>query len=530
MSGQQSTHSANQQLDSFSLDICILGSPDYARYLAAILRSSAAASHYKNMQITSTSPMEARSKVFSERPDVLIAHIDARMAVSDLVWLRALLNQLRERFDNDIYIIIALSNPLKLTYVGALLFKDSSSLKPSGLIDNVAIAPPSGMPTIATLEQQLLDLLPLVISEMKRRESGQCPLPHLWEDDWVPIMCDPKSQHTWMQWLPRYASYTNENALIIGPTGSGKTRLARALHKLSQRRGPFVSITPRDFSSTELVQAELFGAVAGAYTGAVEKWGLVKLADSGTLFIDELQSIDQDLQGKLITFIENKIYRRVGEADSHVADVRFIFATNRPLHELVETGCIREDFAYRLERLQLFLSSIDTRRLDIAAGASFSLAKVLIERAYSSKTDSQHQLAEPVSVEGLTEDAYRLLISATWPGNLRQLENTIARLVELADIKNSRLIDFECMNTAMNDLLREPELTPRDVFREAALLTAASVANHQVDSLETCLMELEENIRNKALELAGGDIEVAAKFIKDSKKAMELFSATRQLL
>ena len=144
-------------------------------------------------------------------------------------------------------------------------------------------------------------------------------------------MCDPASRNVWMRWLPRYARYVNENPLIAGPTGSGKTRLADALHELSGREGPFISITPRDFSSTELVQAELFGAVAGAYTGAVEKWGLVKRADKGTLFIDELQSIDKDLQGKLITFIENKTYRRVGEAESHRADVRFIFATNQDI-------------------------------------------------------------------------------------------------------------------------------------------------------------------------------------------------------
>ena len=203
------------------------------------------------------------------------------------------------------------------------------------------------------LTDQMMHVIRLYAHELDRRSRGALPLQPLGSEGWVQSLADLSSRELWMRWLPRYASYTNENPIIIGETGTGKTNLAYALHRLSGREGEFVSVTPRDFSSAELVQAELFGAVAGAYTGAVDKWGLVKSAEKGTLFIDELQSIDKDLQGKLITFIENKTYRRVGSAESIEADVRFVFASNKTLYEMMESDILRHDFAYRLERVQL---------------------------------------------------------------------------------------------------------------------------------------------------------------------------------
>ncbi len=506
-----------------TLPILIVSGTDFAFRIAARIRREEQLGRSFTPLVTSASPAEARAALVAERPEILIIDIGLHTAARDYVWLRSFLGQVRERYGKGVYTILAITTPEKLAFGGLLLLTEDLSGQPSGLIDNLIIAPPSGVPSIATLEGQLIDCLGYAAEELERRAEGKPALPSLWESGWVPVMCDPESRNVWMRWLPRYAVYINENPLIVGPTGAGKTRLAEAIHRLSGREGPFVSITPRDFSSTELVQAELFGAVAGAYTGAVEKWGLVKKAERGTLFIDELQSIDRDLQGKLITFIENKTYRRVGEADSHQADVRFVFATNRSLQDLVQDGSLRDDFAYRLERLQIALTPLHNRRLDISAGISFALAKVLQER---SRIRGKQQTLNTIPIEGLTEGAYRVLFSSAWPGNLRQLENTVAKLIELADIKNLRLIDQECTGGTMKGLLGRTEASSADVFERAAIDIALQSNTEGFTGLSECTLALADSARTRALELTGGDMAKAARLIQDSEKAMNLFAAT----
>lgn len=510
--------------------LCIIGSQDFVRRMEAVARAKTDFDDLAQVLVSTTNPAGARALVLAERPSVLLVDIGLRTTRRDVAWLRGFLSHIRERFQDNIYIILAITAPEKFVFGGTLLFKDEISLAPSRLIDNFIIAPPAGIPSVLSLEEQLGNCLNFALGEINRRNEGKTALPPLWDDNWVPIMCDPETRNVWMRWLPRYALYVNENPIIVGPTGSGKTRLAAAIHALSGRKGPFISITPRDFSSTELVQAELFGAVSGAYTGAVEKWGLVKKAEKGTLFIDELQSIDRDLQGKLITFIENKSYRRVGEAESHTADVRFVFATNRSLQDLVSDGSLRDDFAYRLERLQISLTAIHSRRLDIAAGICFALAKVLRERMHAKIASSDGKTVEDVSpLEGLTAGAYRALFSSTWPGNLRQVENTVAKLIELADMRNLRLIDSECTGNALDNLLGKTDVTSADVFERAAIDVALTVTAEGFESLSECLFGFADSARTVALEMTGGDPDKAAGLIGDSAVAMRLFQASRSV-
>ncbi len=517
---------------SSTYQVCVTGSPDFVRRMTAAARQQPLYGRAGALTITPTNLAEARSSILAERPHILVFDVGLRTSRRDLLWLRALLGQIRERFEREIYVILAVTAPEKFAYGGDLLFLDDTTLTPSGFIDNILVAAPAGIPSIPTLEEQLRDCLTYVVESFERTGESKAMLPALWEDDWVPVMCDPESRNVWMRWLPRYARYINENPIIVGPTGAGKTRLATAMHALSGRTGPFVSITPRDFSSTELVQAELFGAVAGAYTGAVEKWGLVRRAEKGTLFIDELQSIDKDLQGKLITFIENKTYRRVGEAESHTADVRFIFATNKKLQDLVDDGSLRDDFAYRLERLQVELSPLPDRRLDISAGICFGMAKVLRERAKarSRKTVSGSAPTNSLimgGVEGISVGAYQTLFSASWPGNLRQLENTMAKLIELADIKHSRLIDRQSAYETLEGLLGQSSVSATEIFERAAVDVAIRARSEGFQSLNDCLFDFSERTRKEALELAGGDATRAADLIRDSSRSMKFFVASR---
>ncbi len=422
--------------------LLVAGSNDFVRRILATVRQNETLA---TLRVFSGQLEESRALLASERPDIFLVDIGLGTSNTDIEWLRGLLSDIRDRRNLGVHIILALMAPERFALGGDLFFAEKDSLKPSGLINSLLVAKPAGAADALSIEDQAVDCLQHIL---ELRAEGHAPLPALWDENWAPVVVDPVSRDTWMRWLPRYATYVNENPLIVGPTGSGKTRLAQALHALSGRKGPFVSITPRDFSSPELVQAELFGSVAGAYTGAVEKWGLVKRADKGTLFIDELQSIDLDLQGKLITFIENKSYRRVGEAGSHQADVRFVFATNRPLVELVANGKIRDDFAYRLERLQLLLPPLKERRLDIGGALAFSLAKVLRERdAKGSAFNSNEELG------GITADAYAELFRAAWPGNLRQLENSVAQLVEIARIRKLGQIDKSCVVDGLKNSL-----------------------------------------------------------------------------
>jgi DNA-binding NtrC family response regulator len=263
----------------------------------------------------------------------------------------------------------------------------------------------------------------------------------------------------------------------------------------------------------------------------VEKWGLVAKAEKGTLFIDELQSIDRDLQGKLITFVENKTYRRVGEAESHQADVRFVFATNRSLQELVDEGALRDDFAYRLERLQLTLQPLHERRLDISAGICFALGKVLRERAQGRSSATRSSAKENnLSLEGLTPGAYRRLYASSWPGNLRQLENTVAKLVELADVKHQRLIDESSVDEAIVGTLGRREVTAEDVFSKAARLILQDTQTSTFETLSECSAKFAEYARLVALDLTGGDATLAGELIQDAPSAMKLFAAARSTI
>lgn len=509
--------------------VAIVGSTDFVRRMSAATRQKQRLGDFSELVVHSGNLGEAKAIALAQRPHALVLDVGFRTSRHDMAWMRSLLVQFRERFGKEMSIILAVTTPEKFVSGGTLLFADEVSLTPSGLIDNFLISPPPGALSAPSLEQQLLDCLSYLAELAENNPERRFALPSLWDDAWVPAMCDPSSRDVWMRWLPRYSGYVNENPLIVGPTGSGKTRLAAAMHQLSGRKGPFISITPRDFSSTELVQAELFGAVAGAYTGAVEKWGLVARAEKGTLFIDELQSIDRDLQGKLITFVENKTYRRVGEAESHQADVRFVFATNRSLQELVDEGALRDDFAYRLERLQLTLKPLHERRLDIAAGVCFALGKVVRERAQSRAGLSPGSSREGSSqLEGLTGEAYRLLFAASWPGNLRQLENTIAKLVELADIKHQSLIDESSIYEAMEGILGKKEVTASDIFADAAKLVVIKAQQSGFHSLLEARAFMNEEARRKALDITGGDVNRAASLIGDSENALTLFATARE--
>ena len=450
----------------------------------------------------------------SERPDVIVIEIHSRWSLQDTAYIRSTLHQIRNVAQRLPKIVLYLSSSRVAHFLGMLLFADEDSDTSSNLVDAILINPPLGYINAVPIETQAAKVLAHFDN---RLNSKQGSLPALGESSWAPTLCDPKSLELWFKWLPRYASYTNESPLIVGETGTGKTSLAAAIHYLSKRQGPFVTITPRDFSSPELVQAELFGAVAGAYTGAVDKWGLVKKAEGGTLFIDELQSIDVELQGKLITFIENKKYRRVGAAEQHSADVRFVFASNKTLDELVSLGQLRDDFAYRLERLQLRIPPLRERPLDIIAGACRALA--LIHRV----RPKREQI-----VEGISNDAMKLLYSSQWPGNLRQLENVIAQSVERALAANRRLITEEDARSSLEQSLGGYQASGNEVINRALHQVRKSLHEDSKITASMASAQLITYAREFALESCSGDLARAAELLGEDVELLEWVEKAKQ--
>jgi len=480
--------------------VVALGSPEFVRSIQPL------AGKYRQVRLLAGNWNDAWEIIVGHHPDVILFDVGRTHDERVHKRVRQFLEQLRERFEKTPYVIAALTAPSRLAFGGDLLFRSMDSLEGSQFIDTFVASAPLGHPCCTSMVDQIAHALAMVPLARAVNPS----LPALNSAGWIQSLAEPASRELWTRWLPRYAGYTNENPLIVGPTGTGKTNLAQALHRFSGRTGKFVGITPRDFSSSELVQAELFGAVPGAYTGAVERWGLVKSAERGTLFLDELQSIDKDLQGKLITFIENKIYRRVGSSESISADVRFVFATNRPLQELLEHEVLRDDFAFRLERVQLELLALYKRPLDIPAALAYSFAKVARIRSSS------------IPIHGCDDEAFRLLFSHRWPGNLRQLENSVAKLCEDADIFDTPVVNKAMVRRLVASRLYSVGAEEEPILSEVAHDIATLALEQDSLSLSEALSSFEHIARRKALNRAGGSVEKAAELLRDDPRLLTM--------
>jgi len=206
------------------------------------------------------------------------------------------------------------------------------------------------------------------------------------------------------------------NVLITGETGVGKEVVAKLIHENSQRRkGPFV-ILHCPAIPWDLFEAELFGYVKGAFTGAlVDKKGKAKLAEGGTLFLDEIGDLPYKLQAKLLAFVERKSFFPLGSSKEEKADVRLIFATNRDLKKMVEEGKFREDLYHRISQLEIHVPPLRERKEDIKPLVEYFIALANAELG--------------TSVEGVEEQALRKLMDYSFPGNVRELKNLVYKAV-----------------------------------------------------------------------------------------------------
>lgn len=222
---------------------------------------------------------------------------------------------------------------------------------------------------------------------------------------------------------------TNSNVLIMGESGTGKEVIARAVHYNSPRSPKkFVAVDCGSLSET-LLESELFGHKKGAFTGATEdKLGLFEEANGGTIFLDEITNTSLSLQARLLRVLQEKEIRRIGETTPRKIDVRIIAATNRNLKEEVSQKRFREDLYYRLNVFTLDLPPLRDRLGDAVLLGEFFLKKICLENKKPAKTFSP--------------DAVRLLETYPFPGNIRELQNTIERAVILSKSDEIQLEDF----------------------------------------------------------------------------------------
>lgn len=258
---------------------------------------------------------------------------------------------------------------------------------------------------------------------------------------------------------------TDATVLIAGETGTGKELVARLIHTNSKRLiGPFVAVDCGSIAPS-LLEAELFGAMKGSYTGADrDRTGVFEAANKGTVFLDEIGEIDAAFQLKLLRFLQEREIRPVGANRAKQVDVRVVAATNRDLQKLVEEGKFREDLWFRLNVVRIQLPPLRDRRSDIPLLAHFFLRK------YNESYDLNAVL---------TESGQKLLEEQAWPGNVRQLQHLVERLVILAP---GGRIDAEAVLEALRESDGEdPAVTEslKDTEREQILKVLEATGNNK---------------------------------------------------
>lgn len=248
--------------------------------------------------------------------------------------------------------------------------------------------------------------------------------------------------------------------LITGETGSGKEVVARMIHERSARgEGKFVPINCGALSP-HVLESELFGHAKGAFTGATQaRPGLLVTASGGTLFLDEISELDFQMQVRLLRVLQESEVRAVGSDKSRAIDARVVAATNRPLSEMVKQGLFREDLYYRLNVFEILMPPLRTRRADIKFFCDFFLRK------YSARFGRK----VPMLGEGVLAE----LVRYDWPGNVRQLENVMARgLILCGDTLETDHLTF---GQAKSDIVRKSEPPSQLRLRKKELDTAEPI-------------------------------------------------------
>jgi DNA-binding NtrC family response regulator len=299
---------------------------------------------------------------------------------------------------------------------------------------------------------------------------------------------------------------TNSTILISGETGTGKEVVARAIHHNSSRRAHrFVALNCSAIPET-LLEAELFGHVRGAFTGAVgNRQGRLEQAHKGTLFLDEVGTMSVGLQMKLLRVLQEREFERVGDSHTIRVDVRVIAATNSDLAKLVADGQFREDLFYRLNVIPVQLPPLRERKEDIPLLVQHFLAKFEAERDAAEGADDRGATPRGPKASAerrlrltVSQEAMRRLMAYLWPGNVRQLENAVERAVAFTAGRSQ--ID-------VGDLPTEVQLA-----HETAITSEVTLPEDGLD-LDAFIANIERGLIQRSLERTGGNKGQAARLL-----------------
>ncbi len=291
--------------------------------------------------------------------------------------------------------------------------------------------------------------------------------------------------------IARKAAASDIPVLITGETGTGKEAFANAIHGESQRAGkPFVAINCGAIPA-QLVESTLFGHEKGAFTGATEKTiGKFREAQGGTIFLDEVGELPLDAQVKLLRVLQQREVEPVGASKPVPVDVRIISATNRDLERDVKQGFFREDLFFRLNVLQIEIPPLRQRREDIITLANHFIERFAVSNAAMPKT--------------LSNEAQRNLETFNWPGNVRQLENTINRAIVMSD---SNILDYADFSTILNAeqaqaSQKKSTSTPKEISGSINLISAngefKSMQDIESEAIKMALKYFEHNVTRSA--------------------------------
>jgi two-component system response regulator PilR (NtrC family) len=293
--------------------------------------------------------------------------------------------------------------------------------------------------------------------------------------------------------LVKRVSQSPTNVLITGESGTGKEMVAKAIHVNGPLKNkPFVTVNCGAIPEN-LMESEMFGHKKGSFTGAIQdKVGLFEVADGGTLFLDEVGELPLSIQVKLLRAIQERVIRRVGATDDQKIDVRIIAATNRDLEEMIRNGTFREDLFYRLNVIHIRVPPLRERADDIVL-----LAKHFLQK-YNQRLNR--------NINGISDEAMKVLKKYDYPGNVRELENIIERTVAL-----------EVGATILPESLPPFVNTPSG--RKLASTYEIEIGEDGID-LEKIMGQMEKELLIKAIHKANGVKKKAAKILGITFRSM----------
>ena len=327
---------------------------------------------------------------------------------------------------------------------GFALFEAIHALNPAtpfilltahGSIPEAVYATQQGVFSFLTNPFDSKDLLQQVANALKITPNN--PLSQLANDkeSWCTnIICNSQQMQSLLAQAKLVAA-SDASVLIKGESGTGKELLAQAIHMASPRMNqPFIAINCAALPEA-LLESELFGHSKGAFTGATrDHQGLIKNAQGGTLFLDEIGDMPLAIQAKLLRALQERVIRPVGSTENIAIDIRLICASHKNLLAAMQAHQFREDFYYRINVVSLEIPALSARREDIALLANYFLAN--FNKKYSKK------------LNGFAPEALEILLSAPWPGNVRQLQNMIEQVVVLA---TTPIITSKLVQKALQD-------------------------------------------------------------------------------